>query len=217
MRSPAIPNNRSTSGIFTSDFNGDGGTGTTPRGDLLPGTNIGDFGRKITNLAALNQVITRYNQDFAGRITPHGQRLVDAGIFTEAQLIALGATLPVIPLVDPDAPNPFESRFSADMKFSRPITLGSERFVLEPSFSVFNVFNNSPRNTYGGLAIPNLCTSATITASCPTGNTGRTGLVVANFGSLTYAYTPEDIPDLTEARGLFNRRRQLQFGIRFTF
>ena len=214
-----IPNNRGASGIFTSDFNGDGGAGatSTPRGDLLPGTNIGDFGRRITNIASLNQVITRYNQDYAGRLTPHGQRLVSAGIFTEAQLKALGAGLPFIPLVDPDTPNPFESRFQADFRLSRPIHIGSERYVLEPSWSVFNVFNNNSYGTFTGLAIPNVCTAATITANCPTGATGRTGQVVTNFGSLTYPYAQGDIGDLAQIRGLNNRRRQMQFGIRFTF
>ncbi|MGH9946962.1 MAG: carboxypeptidase regulatory-like domain-containing protein [Pyrinomonadaceae bacterium] len=188
-----IPNFRGSSGIFTSDFNGDGGIGGgAPRGDILPGTNIGDFGRKIRNITALNQVITRYNQDFAGRVTPHGQRLIDAGLFTEAQLRAIGAVTPTIALVPESNPNPFESRFNADFRLSRPTRLGSERFVLEPSFSVFNVFNNNAVGTYGGL-------------------TGA-------FGSLNFNYaTAGDVADLREARGLLFRRRQLQFGIRFTF
>ena len=33
--------------MFTTDINGDGGTGTSPRGDVLPGTNIGDLGSRI--------------------------------------------------------------------------------------------------------------------------------------------------------------------------
>lgn len=217
-----IPNNRGANGIFTSDFNGDGGTGTTPRVDLLPGTNIGDFGRRFTNLTSLNQAIIRYNNDFAGQLTPHGQRLVAAGLFTEAQLVALGATLPVLQLADPNGPNPFESRFNADMRLSRPINIGSERYVLEPSFSVFNVFNNSPRGIFGGLAIPNLCSgssTAAPTGNCPVGvqGTGQTGVLVTNFGASNFPYTAGDTGALDEARGLVFRRRQLQFGIRFTF
>ena len=192
--SVTLPNFFGASGIFTSDFNGDGGTGGgSPRGDLLPGTNIGDFGRKITNIAALNQYIIRYNNDFAGQLTPHGQRLVDEGLFTEAQLIALGATMPVIDLIPETNPNPFESRYTTDMRLSRPIRLGSERFVLEPSFSVFNVFNNNASLTYGGT-------------------------LTGGFGSSNFDYSdPADLADLTESRGLAFRRRQLQFGIRFTF
>jgi hypothetical protein len=219
-----IPNNRTTNGIFTSDFNGDGGVGAslsfpTPRGDVLPGTGVGAFGRKITNLESLNQYIIRFNNDWAGKLTPHGQRLVDAGLFTQAQMVALGAVMPVIPLVGPDTPDPFESRFSADMRLSRPIKFGSERFSLEPSFSVFNVFNNSPRGTFTGLALPSVCTGArsVVTANCPNGGTGLTGVLVTNFGQLNFPYTSDDIGDLDEFRTLINRRRQLQFGLRFTF
>jgi hypothetical protein len=190
--SVTIPGNGNANAIFRTDFNGDGGTGTTPRTDLLPGTNIGDFGRRITNLTALNQYIIRYNNDFAGRLTPHGQRLVAAGLFSEAQLIALGARLPVIALIPEGNPNPFETRFNADMRLTRPVKFGGERFVLEPSFSVFNVFNNNASATYNGLS--------------------------GGFGTLNFDYSdPADLADLTQSRGLIFRRRQLQFGLRFTF
>jgi hypothetical protein len=187
-----IPGSGNANSIFRTDFNGDGGTGTTPRTDILPGTNIGDFGRKIKNLAALNQYIIRYNQDYAGQITPHGQRLVDAGLFTEAQLKALGAVLPTIAQIPLGNPDPFETRWNADMRLSRPIRFGGERFVLEPSFSVFNVFNNNASLTYTGLS--------------------------GGFGSLNYNYdTESELADLKESRGLAFRRRQMQWGLRFTF
>ncbi|PYS86590.1 MAG: hypothetical protein DMF62_15370 [Acidobacteria bacterium] len=189
-----LPQVGGANAIFRADVNGDGGVGSgAPRTDLLPGTNIGDFGRRITNLDALNQYIVRYNNDYAGRLTPHGQRLVTAGLFSEAQLIALGAVTPTIALVPLSNPNPFETRFNADMKLSRPIRFGSnERFEIEPSWSVFNVFNNNAYGTYGGLT--------------------------GGFGSLNYDYSSTgDRADLAESRGLIFRRRQMQFGIRFTF
>ena len=189
-----VPNFRGTSGIFTSDFNGDGGIGTLPRADILPGTNVGDFGRRISSLENLNQAISQYNQAFAGTITPHGRRLVEAGIFSEAQLVAIGAVMPTIAPIPANNPNPFESRFNADMRLSRPIRLGRERFQLEPSFSVFNVFNNNSLGTFGG------------------------GALSGAFGSLNFNYSnPDDRASLSEARGNVFRRRQLQFGIRFSF
>jgi hypothetical protein len=217
-----IPNNRSTSGIFTSDFNGDGGNGTTPRVDTVPGTNIGAFGTRISNIDQLNAALTNYNNTNAGHLTPAGQRLVDAGIFSEAQLVALGATLPFIPLVPAGNPNPFQNLFTADYRLSRPIKIWKEHWVLEPNISFFNVFNNAAKGQYAGLAIPALCT----TLSHPENNcpgapgglvTNRTGVRVSTFGALNYDYKASELPALTQARGLRQNRRQLQFGIRFSF
>jgi hypothetical protein len=187
-----LPGNASANGFYRTDLNGDGGTGTTPRSDILPGTNIGDFGRKITNLTALNQYIVRFNNDVAGQLTPHGQTLVNAGVFTEAQIRALGGFVRPIALIPEGNPDPFETRWNADMRLSRPIRFGGERFVLEPSFSVFNVFNNNASLTYTGLS--------------------------GAFGSLNFDYSdPADLAALKESRGLAFRRRQMQWGIRFTF
>jgi len=176
-------------------FNGDGGTGTTPRGDLLPGTNIGSFGRRIRNLAELNQFIGDYNNQFAGHLTPAGQRLVSAGIFSEAQLIALGGAMPFIPLVPLTNADPFENVFYADYKLSRPVKIWKEGWSLEPSLSIFNVFNNAPLNSYTGLAIPNV--SAT---------TGRTGSVVTNFGALNYDYANPQAADIANHNDLSRTR-----------
>ncbi|MCC6328856.1 MAG: TonB-dependent receptor, partial [Acidobacteria bacterium] len=196
-----IPNNRAGSGIFTSDINGDGGVGGTPRGDLLPGTNIGAFGRSIKNLADLNEVIAAYNANGANQLTPHGQRLVAAGIFSEAQLRAIGAVTPTIPLVPLGNPDPFENLFTADFRLTRPIRIWKENWILEPSFSVFNVFNHAALGAYAGLAIPNPGSST-----------------VTNFGALNFDYSnPDDLAALSETRGLRARRRQMQFGIRFSF
>jgi hypothetical protein len=192
-----VPNPGGSNGFFMVDFNGDGGTGTTPRADILPGLNVGDFGRRITSIAALNQAITRYNNDVAGHITPHGQRLVDAGLFTEAQLVALGAVSPRLRLIPEGNPDPFETRWNADMRLSRPIKIVKETWVLEPSFSVVNVFNNNSHPTYTGL---------TLESATP------------GFGSLAFNYnTPDLRAALDEGRGLIFRRRQLQFGLRFSF
>jgi len=202
-----IPNNLGSSGLFSSDINGDGGNSTTPRADTLPGTNIGAFGRSIHSISDLNAVLTDYNNNFAGHLTPAGQDLFNAGIFTMAQLTALHATLPFIPLVPASNPDPFQNYFRADYRLSRPIKLWKENWLLEPSISFFNVFNNSPKGEYSGLAIPNI------------GNS-----VVTNYGALNYDYAANAAADAARGRD-FNRdirglqvpRRQLQFGIRFSF
>jgi hypothetical protein len=189
-----IPNFDGSNGIFTSDLNGDGGTGTSPRGDLLPGTNIGSFGRKIHSISDLNAAITNYNNNYAGKLTPQGQRLVAAGIFTEAQMRSLGAVLTSIDLVPTSNPDPFQNRFAADYRLTRPIRIWKETWILEPSISFFNVFNNAPKATYSGLD-----------GSC---------------GALNHDYANDpdcNVGTLDRVRGLVFNRRQLQFGIRFSF
>src|SRR6185503_13436077 len=74
--------------IFMSDLDGDGIIE-----DPLPGTNRGSFGRDVPDGAALNGLISSYNgQVSSGTLTPAGQALVTAGLFTAAQLRSLGAT-----------------------------------------------------------------------------------------------------------------------------
>ena len=179
--------------MFTTDLNGDGGTGTSPRGDRLPGTQIGDFGSGIGSWQELNQIIATFNSTYGGTITPHGQRLLQAGIFSEAQLRSLGAFVKPIALVPESNPWPFQGRFSTDLRLTRAIRI-KERFSIEPYLEVFNVFNNTPKGTYNGLR----------------GD--------AVFGSLNAHYSSADIGDLdSQVRGLLQNPRQFQFGIRGIF
>lgn len=178
--------------IFTTDINGDGGTGTSARGDVLPGTNIGDLGSRIGSWQELNGIISTFNTTFAGTLTPHGQRLLQAGIFSEAQLRSLGAFVKPINLVPENNPWPFQGRFSADLRVTRPISI-KERFKIEPYLEVFNLFNNTPKGTYGGL-------------------NHRV------FGNLNFPYASVDLGDLdSQVRGLLQNPRQVQFGIRGIF
>ena len=128
-------------GFFGTDLNGDGSTGTTPRGDVLPGTTAGQFGRKVKSLADLNRIIQDFNANYAGKLTPHGQALVAAGFFTESQLKALKAVVPTIPLVPDGNPDPWHNLFVTDLRISRPIGLpGPEGLKIEPFLDVFNLF-----------------------------------------------------------------------------
>lgn len=191
-----VPNNVGAEGIFTADLNGDGGVGgASIRNELLPGTNIGAFGRSVGSISELNKLISDFNANFAGRLTPQGQRLVSAGIFTQSQMAALGGVIQAIPLVPSGNPDPFHTRFYADYRLSRPIKIWKENWLLEPSFSVFNVFNNAAKGTYAGLD-----------GTC---------------GALNHDYAADpgcDLGSLDRIRGLaVPARRQLQFGIRFSF
>lgn len=126
--------------IFRTDVTGDG-TGN----DFLPGTNVGSFGRSV-KVNDLNEVIAAYNSTNAGHLTPAGQALIDAGLFTQAQLDALGA---VTPHVDPAPQNQvgLDSLLTSDVRVSWVIKVariwGSapDSLVIEPTISIFNLFN----------------------------------------------------------------------------
>ena len=72
-------------------------TGDGTVGDPVPGSQVGSFGRDI-KAGNLNQFISNYNSKLAGQLTPAGQALVSAGLFTQAQLQALGAVTPTLAL-----------------------------------------------------------------------------------------------------------------------
>jgi len=139
-----IPNQGGPGNIFRTDITGDGyfggqsGTGNIGFGDVLPGTNIGSFGRSVT-ASSLGAAIASYNRNFAGTLTPAGQALVTAGLMTQAQLQALGGVMPNI-----QAPPPGNVGLgwlrTFDATYSYPIKI-KERFTIEPSISAFNMFN----------------------------------------------------------------------------
>lgn len=119
--------------IFFTDLDGDGVTE-----DPLPGTNRGAFSRSV-KAGQVNKAIDNFNNNVAGGFTPAAKALVTAGLFTEAQLTALGATIPTIPNAPSDQRgNP--NFVNTDVRISRPVKIG-ERFVIEPQLEVFNLFN----------------------------------------------------------------------------
>jgi hypothetical protein len=135
--------------IFRTDFTGDGTVE-----DLVPGTLAGSFGRDI-KIGDLNAVITNYNNTVAGKPTPAGQALIDAELFTNAQMLALGAVAPPVKLapkdqVGLDALRSFDFRLSWSRKFHDPLTI-------EPSVAVFNLFN------FANFDLPSSVLSGTLT------------------------------------------------------
>ncbi|MGH9795374.1 MAG: TonB-dependent receptor, partial [Candidatus Acidiferrales bacterium] len=119
--------------IFRSDVDGDGVTQ-----DPLPGTNRGAFSRSV-KANDLNGMITNFNNTMAGQLTPAGLALVQAGLFTEAQLQSLNATMQPIGLAPAGQVNN-DSFFTTDLRLSNSIRV-TERFTVEPYFEIFNVFN----------------------------------------------------------------------------
>jgi len=142
-------------GIFISDVTGDGsgdGSGVYTTGDIIPGSKIGSFGRDIKT-GDLASFIANYNATQAGQLTPAGQVLVQNGLFTQAELQALGGVLPTL-----DAPPAGNVGLgwlkTFDFKLSYPRKIG-ENLTIEPGISIFNAFNNAnfdlPGNTLSGF------------------------------------------------------------------
>jgi Carboxypeptidase regulatory-like domain len=197
LNMPALGGITGANAMFTTDLNGDGGTGTTPTADLFPGVDLGQWGRDVNSLTELNDLITQYNQTQAGKLTPAGQALLNAGIFTEAELRSLLAVTPTIPTIPVTNPSPFGSNpINFDLRLTRPINIENAGFVknlsIEPYFDAFNLFNRRGLSAYSGLG--------------------------GAFGSLNFNYaTAGRLDDLRDMRAFRFPPRILQFGFRVTF
>ena len=153
-----VPTQGSVGEIFRSDLTGDGNTN-----DFIDATSTqpghpGTFMRSVSpsNLAA---AIQRFNSTTAGTLTPAGQTLVQAGLFTQSQLQTLGAVVPT--LQAPPAGNAGNGYYKdVDTILSWPFKI-REGLTLMPSISFFNVFNFVNYGTLGGStsAVPNTALS----------------------------------------------------------
>jgi hypothetical protein len=179
--------------IFFTDLNGDGVTG-----DPLPGTNRGSFGRDV-DVAKLNQLINSFNNSVANGFTPAAQALINAGLFTREQLIALGATINNGNAVDLAPRNQvgMDSFINTDIRISK--TFGfKERVRIEPMVEIFNLFNvsnfDSPGNPLNNVLDGQV---GSINGTTPLNRNNRYGLGSGSFAP--------GIP------------RALQFGVRVGF
>lgn len=151
-----LPTSGNAGGIFQTDVTGDGtGDGTIGSngalGDLLPGTNVGDFGRTFGPLG-LNQRITTFNTTKVGQLTPAGQAVVNSGLITQAQMVSLeGTIMGGIPLksVPPAAiGQTWLKTFDLGLNWNYKI---KEWVQIRPGVTIFNVFNFA---NFDGPAIP---------------------------------------------------------------
>jgi hypothetical protein len=130
-----------TGALFQSDVDGDGTVG-----DLVPGTLPGAYEHEIKG-AGLNKLINNYNASHAGTVTPAGQAVVAAGLFTKGQLVALQG---VQQAIAPGPNNPLNNAAlrTFDLSVNYPIRFRKlgESFSLVPGVAMYNVFNMSNFN-----------------------------------------------------------------------
>ena len=132
-------------GIFQTDITGDGtGDGSFPSngglGDLLPGSKLGSFGRDF-GVTGLNQLINRFNTTLVGTATPAGQALINANLFTLAQLQNLQAVIGPGPLqVAPQGAIGQAWLKTFDLGFNWGYKI-KERVEIRPGVTFYNVLN----------------------------------------------------------------------------
>jgi hypothetical protein len=196
-------NTGSAGDIFRTDFTGDGTIQ-----DPLPGTKFGAFDRGV-NAAGLTNLIDNYNSTQANQATPAGKVLIANGVMTLAQLQALGGVSPIIcpppPTSQAGCNNSPGSQVdfgwlrATDLKLAWRRTI-MERFTVEPSVGIFNLFNfanfNLPPTTmFGVLNGPG-------TGSI--NGTTRSDEEAFRVGNGTGVYS-------------LGSQRQIEFGLRLTF
>jgi len=195
----------STGEIFRTDLTGDGTVQDIfPTASGQAAGKPGQFGRSVSS-TQLSNLINGWNSTTAGSLTPAGQALVGAGLFTTAQLQALGAVKPYVIAPPPGAVGNGVFR-EVSTTLAWPIKL-TERFSLEPSFSAFNVFN------LANFGIENGFLTNSVTPFAP-GSTAPAG----NVNGTSAGSTRESLRVGTGS-GVFSlgAPRQVEWGIRLNF
>ena len=179
LSSPAIVGSTGTGGqIFQTDF-----TGSGVASDPLPGTKNGSFMRDF-GVSGLNAAINNYNTTVANQATPAGQVLITNGLFTLSQLQQIGAVAPTLtPAPAGQMVFPWVRAF--DFKASWIYRI-HERFTLEPSVNMYNIFNfanfNLPPGVMTGWLNEGGGSINSVVAGSPSAQTFRIGAGTGVFG-----------------------------------
>jgi len=203
---PIIIPGSGTAQIFQSDFTGDGTTG-----DPLPNSTNGAFGRTV-HADTLNGFLTQYNNTYGNQPTPAGQLLVNNGLFTVAQLQALGGVAPCVQggsINSPNctlqfAPNGQENLgslrdFDLKLQWTYQVELKSHTISFQPGVGFFNLFNFSNFDLPPNVLV---------------------GALSATPGSINGTTAAERVTNRVGAgTGVFNlgAPRAMEFGMRITF
>ena len=162
----------------------------------MPGVHVGSFDRGI-NAGNINGLISNYNATVAGQPTPAGNVLIQNGLMTAAQLVALGGVAPQVPLAPSNQVNLSWMR-TMDMTLAWTYTI-KERLTLRPSVGFFNVFN------FANFDLPESMMSGLLTGSAGSINgTDYNGHFVNRVGVGTGVYS-------------LGSPRTIEFALKLTF
>jgi hypothetical protein len=197
--------------IFATDWLGSG-LGSAAAPEPVPGTQIGQFMRG-TDISSLQNVISNYNTHFGGTLTPAGHCLVAdqlcpgsgaVPVMTQSDMNALGWVMPQLASVAPGAMN-FPWLKVLDLKAAWPIKI-RERITVEPSASIFNVFN------FANSFLPGNVPSASLLPGGPTGT-----LAPNVVGGVTAAGLTPYRASFQSGTYALGAPRQFEFGLRIDF
>jgi hypothetical protein len=191
-----LPTQGTVGEIFRSDLTGDGTTGDFLNSAATGIGHPGTFARSVSP-KNLNAYITNFNNTVGNgtTLTPAGQALVTAGLFTQAELISLGAVVPSVQA--PPANNAGNGYYKdVDTIVSWPFKF-RERVTISPSVSFFNTFNFVNFGPLSGLAGGGGAINGTVAGTNADTNTVRIGR-----GSGVFAV---------------GAPREAEFGLRFDF
>jgi hypothetical protein len=197
-----LPTQGTVGEIYRSDLTGDGTTGdfldSAATGIGHPGT----FARSVSP-KNLNTYITNFNNTVGNgtTLTPAGKALVTAGLFTQAELISLGA---IVPSVQPAPANNAGNGYykDVDTSLSWPFKV-RERLTISPSVSFFNIFNFV---NFGSLGV----------SGSDSGLTGGGGAI---NGTVAGTNAGTNTVRIGRGSGVFavGAPREAEFGLRFDF
>jgi hypothetical protein len=199
--------------IFATDWLGSG-LGSAGAPEPVPGTQIGQYDHSV-NIGNLQKAINTYNHTFASSLTPAGDCLVanhaacpglisSTQVMTASDLASLGWVMPTLDSVANHAvATPWLK--TMDLRLSWPIKV-KDRVTIEPSASVFNVFNFANAFSAGNMPSGSLL---------PGPNGVLAPNVVGGVASGS-SYTPfrTSLQSGTLALGA---PRQFEFGLRISF
>jgi Carboxypeptidase regulatory-like domain len=130
--------------IFLTNWTGDGKVNT----DLVQGTNPGAYMRGVSP-SGLNKLISGYNARYANTVTPAGQQLLNNGIFTPAELQALGGVQqPIAAAPAQPFASPMFRQVDASALYPIKLRFLGEGRSLQPGVAVYNVGN------FGNYTLP---------------------------------------------------------------
>jgi len=187
-----VPNTNLGAGeIFRTDFTGDGSTQ-----DPMPGTTVGSFDRGI-NGGNINGAIGNYNATVAGQPTPAGKVLIQNGLMTASQLVALGGVAPTVALAPPNQMN-FPWLQTMDMTLAWTYTI-KERLTIRPSVGFYNILN------FANFDLPESMMSGLLTGG------------VGTINGTTYATSAVNRVGVGTGVYALGSPRQIEFALKLTF